>query len=80
MHLTEQAGSTGMSWSTANAVGMGPIRDTVVPGRGAPGAAGEHVFTLRVDSAGPGVVRFLLNRPGGSGVADTVQVRVRARG
>jgi predicted secreted protein len=77
VHLTEQAGSTGMSWSVTNAVGMSPIGDTVVPGQGALGAAGEHVFTLRVDSTGPGVVTFLLNRPGGSGVADTVQVLAR---
>jgi predicted secreted protein len=65
VHLSEQAGSTGYSWtatatpSAAKQVG----EDTVPPTSTLLGAAGEHVFTYRMVSPGAGSLGFALVRP-----------------
>ncbi|HET9655775.1 MAG TPA: protease inhibitor I42 family protein [Kineosporiaceae bacterium] len=64
VHLTEQAGSTGYSWSaTTVPAGLTPAGDTVVPGPAVPGAPGEHTFTFQVTQAGTGTLKFTLARP-----------------
>jgi predicted secreted protein len=77
VHLSEQAGSTGYSWSaTSVPKNLSVLGNKVVAGTGMPGAVGEHTFTYQVDKARWGSLSFALRRAGSSHAAKRVTIRI----
>jgi predicted secreted protein len=67
VHLKEQAGSTGYSWTTQEVpTVLRPVNDQVISRPSPSGMTGvpdEHVFTFAVTEAGTGQLSFALLRP-----------------
>lgn len=82
VHLAEQAGSTGYSWSpTVTGNGLVGAGDTVIPAPPSTagpvvGAAGDHAFTFRATKDGTVRLTFALQRPWNKETARTVTLTV----
>lgn len=80
VHLTEQAGSTGYSWSPAKVPGnLTLVGDTYVAGPSVPGAPGYHIFTFRVKGPGEGTLSFGLARPWEPAPVDRASVTIAVK-
>lgn len=80
VHLQEQAGSTGYSWSPTDVPDNVTLKgESSGTGPTAPGSVGEHIFTFRVNRDGQGTLSFNLARPWEKKPANTISITVIAR-
>lgn len=79
LRLPENA-TTGYVWSVRSmGDGLMLVDDTMVPGRGAPGAAGARVMRMRVVGAGDTEVIVRLGRPWESEPAEERRIAIRVK-
>jgi predicted secreted protein len=81
VHLREQAGSTGYSWSAGlPGAGLVPIGEQAGPPEtSALGAPTEHSFSFRVTREGDAALEFSLRRPWEEAPAQEITVSVAAQ-
>ena len=80
VHLTEQAGSTGYSWSPADVPdNLSLTGESFVAGSAMPGSVGQHIFTFRVNGAGQTTLTFKLARPWEHEPASKISLTVLSR-
>lgn len=77
VHLDEQAGSTGLSWSPTHLpTNLTELYDEVVDGGGALGSPTDHVFRYRVSIAHNGSLSFALRKAGQAQDEKTVTFKI----
>lgn len=81
VHLSEQSGSTGYSWSPARIPdNLTLTGDSYVPGQfDLDGAAGERILSFRVDDPGRGTLSLVLARPWEDKPIDEIRLTVSVK-